>query len=76
MKVVAAAQHLNDSPPSTSASEPEPEPVPFKAKLEAILQRGPSHRLQQRPGAGAGAGTDTGIRRRPQSTYIEEIAIE
>ncbi|KAL7733047.1 hypothetical protein ACLKA6_002849 [Drosophila palustris] len=67
MKVVAAAQHLVDSPtpepdPSTATTtaatsvtaepepEPEPEPVLFKAKLEAILQRGPSNRLQQRPG--------------------------
>ncbi|EDW18198.1 cationic amino acid transporter 3 isoform X1 [Drosophila mojavensis] len=56
--------------------EPEPEsesePVPFKAKLEAILQRGPSHRLQQRPGADGGAV----VRRRPQSVYVEEAAIE
>lgn len=64
------------SPPTaTTTSEPEPkpelEPLPFKAKLEAILQRGPSHRLQQqRPAA------DVVQRRRPQSTYIEEAAIE
>lgn len=64
------------SPPATTTtSEPEPkpelEPLPFKAKLEAILQRGPSHRLQQqRPAA------DVVQRRRPQSTYIEEAAIE
>jgi len=93
MKVVAAAQHLVDSPTSepepstktaTAIAEPEPEPVLFKAKLEAILQRGPSHRLQQRPaagtrtgtGTGTGTGTDAGMRRRPQSTYIEETAIE
>ncbi|XP_034482067.1 cationic amino acid transporter 3 isoform X1 [Drosophila innubila] len=98
MKVVAAAQHLVDSPTSepepstkiatatTAIAEPEPEtepePVLFKAKLEAILQRGPSHRLQQRPAAGTGTGTrtgtgtDVGMRRRPQSTYIEETAIE
>ncbi|XP_060656596.1 cationic amino acid transporter 3 isoform X1 [Drosophila nasuta] len=63
---------------ATATAEAEPEPVLFKAKLEAILQRGPSHRLQQRPGsgAGAGAGADAALRRRPQSTYIEEIAIE
>lgn len=63
------------SPTTTTTSEPEPkhqlEPLPFKAKLEAILQRGPSHRLQQqRPAA------DVVQRRRPQSTYIEEAAIE
>lgn len=59
-------------PPTASEPEPEPqpEPLPFKAKLEAILQRGPSHRLQQRPGA------DVVQRRRPQSSYIEEAAIE
>lgn len=62
-------------PATTTTSEPEPkpelEPLPFKAKLEAILQRGPSHRLQQqRPAA------DVVQRRRPQSTYIEEAAIE
>lgn len=65
-------------PPATTTattSEPEPkpelEPLPFKAKLEAILQRGPSHRLQQqRPAA------DVVQRRRPQSSYIEEAAIE
>lgn len=60
---------------ATTTSEPEPkhqlEPLPFKAKLEAILQRGPSHRLQQqRPAA------DVVQRRRTQSTYIEEAAIE
>lgn len=79
----ASSTHL---PPATTTSEsepqpqlelgpgpgpePQPEPLPFKAKLEAILQRGPSHRLQQRPGA------DVVQRRRPQSTYIEEAAIE
>lgn len=78
--VAGAPQLLEAStfPPATTTattSEPEPkpelEPLPFKAKLEAILQRGPSHRLQQqRPAA------DVVQRRRPQSTYIEEAAIE
>ncbi|XP_017844045.2 LOW QUALITY PROTEIN: cationic amino acid transporter 3 [Drosophila busckii] len=45
------------------------EPLPFKAKLEAILQRGPSHRLQQRAAADVLV-----MRRRPQSTYVEETA--
>ncbi|KAH8307157.1 hypothetical protein KR044_006065 [Drosophila immigrans] len=79
MKVAAAieADPLPSEPESaTATATAEPEPVLFKAKLEAILQRGPSHRLQQRPGAGAGAGADAGLRRRPQSTYIEETAIE
>lgn len=61
------------TPTTTSEPKPKPqlEPLPFKAKLEAILQRGPSHRLQQqRPAA------DVVQRRRPQSTYIEEAAIE
>ncbi|KAH8371292.1 hypothetical protein KR093_006822 [Drosophila rubida] len=58
---------------TAAVAEPEPEPVLFKAKLEAILQRGPSHRLQQRPGSGADAAA---LRRRPQSMYIEETAIE
>ncbi|EDV40886.1 uncharacterized protein Dana_GF23694, isoform A [Drosophila ananassae] len=45
-------------------TEPESlEPLPFRAKLEAILQRGPSHRTQQHP--------DLVRRHRPQSTYIE-----
>ncbi|XP_016959150.3 cationic amino acid transporter 3 isoform X1 [Drosophila biarmipes] len=43
--------------------QPESKPLPFKAKLEAILQRGPSHRTQQHP--------DLVRRQRPQSTYIE-----
>lgn len=48
--------------------QPEPEPLPFKAKLEAILQRGPSHRTQQHP--------DLVRRQRPQSTYIEMEEVE
>ncbi|EDV52098.1 cationic amino acid transporter 3 isoform X1 [Drosophila erecta] len=48
--------------------EPVPEPLPFKAKLEAILQRGPSHRTQQHP--------DLVRRQRPQSTYIEVEEVE
>ncbi|EDX10533.1 GD14537 [Drosophila simulans] len=48
--------------------QPEPEPLPFKAKLEAILQRGPSHRTQQHP--------DLVRRQRPQSTYIEVEELE
>ncbi|KAH8296008.1 hypothetical protein KR054_000522 [Drosophila jambulina] len=43
--------------------QPESEPLPFKAKLEAILQRGPSHRTQQHP--------DLVRRHRPHSTYLE-----
>ncbi|XP_068143143.1 cationic amino acid transporter 3 isoform X1 [Drosophila tropicalis] len=50
-----------------SSPEQELESLPFKAKLEAILRRGPSHPTQrQRPGAN--------IRRRPQSTHVEEMA--
>ncbi|KRF84998.1 uncharacterized protein Dvir_GJ13852, isoform C [Drosophila virilis] len=79
---ITAVKPLVDSTPSPNVSafvsaskaeaeaEPESEPVPFKAKLEAILQRGPSHRLQQRPGA------DVVKRRRPQSVYVEETPIE
>jgi len=48
--------------------QPEPKPLPFKAKLEAILQRGPSHRTQQHP--------DLVRRQRPQSTYIEVEGVE
>jgi len=48
--------------------QPEPKPLPFKAKLEAILQRGPSHRTQQHP--------DLVRRQRPQSTYIEVEEVE
>uniref|UniRef100_A0A0K8W3Q0 Uncharacterized protein n=1 Tax=Bactrocera latifrons TaxID=174628 RepID=A0A0K8W3Q0_BACLA len=34
----------------TKPAEPTEEPaLPFKQKLEAVLKRGPSHRLQQRP---------------------------
>ncbi|XP_017053467.1 high affinity cationic amino acid transporter 1 isoform X1 [Drosophila ficusphila] len=50
--------------PGEQPEQPEQsEPVPFKAKLEAILQRGPSHRTQQHP--------ELVRRQRPQSTYIE-----
>ncbi|KAH8351704.1 hypothetical protein KR059_012926 [Drosophila kikkawai] len=48
--------------------QPESEPLPFKAKLEAILQRGPSHRTQQHP--------DLVRRHRPQSTYLEAEEVE
>ncbi|KAH8360860.1 hypothetical protein KR084_009531 [Drosophila pseudotakahashii] len=48
--------------------QPESKPLPFKAKLEAILQRGPSHRTQQHP--------DLVRRQRPQSTYIEVEEVE
>ncbi|KAH8380206.1 hypothetical protein KR009_009480 [Drosophila setifemur] len=56
-------------PESETRTEPESlEPLPFRAKLEAILQRGPSHRTQQHP--------DLVRRHRPQSTYIEMEAEE
>ncbi|XP_020798256.1 cationic amino acid transporter 3 isoform X1 [Drosophila serrata] len=48
--------------------QPDSEPLPFKAKLEAILQRGPSHRTQQHP--------DLVRRHRPQSTYLEVEQVE
>ncbi|KAH8246184.1 hypothetical protein KR038_002348 [Drosophila bunnanda] len=48
--------------------QPDSEPLPFKAKLEAILQRGPSHRTQQHP--------DLVRRHRPQSTYLEVEEVE
>ncbi|EDV97728.1 cationic amino acid transporter 2 isoform X1 [Drosophila grimshawi] len=73
-ELVVDAKNANVTAVSQQEPEPEPEPesepVPFKAKLEAILQRGPSHRMQQRP------GVDVVIRRRPQSVYIEEAPIE
>ncbi|XP_052848362.1 LOW QUALITY PROTEIN: high affinity cationic amino acid transporter 1 [Drosophila gunungcola] len=70
-------QHIVDAknpallpPESQPETRPDPgqqpekaEPLPFKAKLEAILQRGPSHRTQQHP--------ELVRRQRPQSTYIE-----
>ncbi|XP_044317543.1 cationic amino acid transporter 3 isoform X1 [Drosophila rhopaloa] len=75
-------QHIVDAknpallpPESQPESRPDPgeqpeeaEPLPFKAKLEAILQRGPSHRTQQHP--------ELVRRQRPQSTYIEVEEVE
>ncbi|XP_034656071.1 cationic amino acid transporter 3 isoform X1 [Drosophila subobscura] len=57
---------------SSTELEPELEPgqgqspslVPFKAKLEAILQRGPSHRTQQRPDPVRRSRPGLGLRQR------------
>ncbi|XP_001353160.3 cationic amino acid transporter 3 isoform X1 [Drosophila pseudoobscura] len=61
---VASSTELEPEPEPGPGQGQEPQLVPFKAKLEAILQRGPSHRTQQHP--------DPVRRQRPQSTHAEQ----